>query len=129
VATRRPQDPGAGDHQYEHAVGGDECPPGRLEKQHFRQPVGDEGFVVGLLSGARAQPLFPDRQRAQTPEPGLHCDHHDQRDVQPAQPLSAHPAPAERAADQQRERHADDEYRDADMDCEHGIGEDGGEGG
>ena len=115
--------PGSEHEQGEYGVHGNEHPRRRAVVEQLLKPVLNEAATIRRLAGARTQPHFEGGERTNEAEPRLRDDDSHGRNMSDAKPGVVHPTPMFEIAYDDKQQPGDDKRRNADVNDQHGVGE------
>ena len=109
--------------QGEQGVHRNEHPRRRAVVEQLLKPVLDEAATIRRLASARTQPHFEGGERTDEAEPRLRDDNSYGYNMSDAKPGVVHPAPVFEIAYDDQQQPSDDKRRNADVNDQHGVGE------
>ena len=109
--------------QGEHRVSRDKHPRRRAVVEQLLKPVLDEAAAIRRFASAGTEPHFESGEGADEAKPRLCDDDANGCDVSDAKPGVVRPTPVREVAYDDKQQPRDDKRRDADVDDQHGIGE------
>ena len=115
--------PGRENEQGKHGVPGNEHPRRRAVIEQLLKPVLDEAAAVRCRAGARTKPHFENGERTNEVEPRLRDDDTDGCSMSDSKPGVVHPLPVFEIANDDEQQPCNDKRRNADVNDQHGVGE------